>query len=159
MAIEKDTIIAETAWFNGQIARLDEAFIQWLKKDGRDVQNSERKITKQEGISGEYTTSENELIVDNVLKITLVPYGIWIIAAQGRIDIVGPSGSEKLVYLKKGDSATVGEMSSVFYHSKNVHHQFNNIAEDGWYWYDDNGIRKMIKLRKKVFVSLLGRLQ
>jgi hypothetical protein len=159
MVAEKDTIIAEITWFNAQIARLDEMFIQWLKEDGRDVQNSERKITKQEEMSGEYTTSEYELIVDNALKITLVPYGIWIVAAQGRIDIVGPSGSEKLVYLKKGGPATVVEISSGSYPGKNVHRQFNTIDEDGWYWYDDSIIRKATKLGKEVFLYLLGRVQ
>lgn len=157
MVVLKDKVDTEIAWFNAQLADLNTAFIRWLKEDGHDVQDSKHEITKQEEPNGEYTTYEYTLIIDKALKITLVPYGIRIVAAKGRIDVVGPSGSEKLLYLNKEDPVT--ETSSGSPHGKSVHYIFNNIEEDGWYWYDDSGIRKMFKVTKEVAIALLRSVQ
>jgi hypothetical protein len=158
MTAVKDTIRPEIAWFNAQIADLNTTFVKWLEEDGHDVKNSEKKITNREGPSGEYATSEYTLIIDDALKITLVPYGIWIVAAKGRVDILGPFGSEKLLYLNKEGPVTVRKPSAGSYHEKGVYYDFNDIDENGWYWLDDSGLRKMVKVTKEVVPALLGRL-
>ena len=80
-------------------------------------------------------------------------------AARGRVDISGPSGSEKLIYLSGGGPVTTIEMKSGSRLEKTVHQQFNGIDEEGWYWYDDSTIRKMIKLSKEILEYLIGRIQ
>lgn len=135
MAVVDTEILAEIAWFNGQFVHLKDTFVSWIKEEGHEVDISEEKILKKEELSGQYSTFRYTIIIDKNIKLCLVPYGIWIVAAKGRVDISGPSGSEKLIYL------------------------FNNIDEEGWYWYDDSTIRKTVKLSKELLVYLIGRLQ
>lgn len=150
---------AEITWFNGQISYLKNTFATWLKEEGHNVDVSEEKIVNNEESSGQYDTFRYTITIDEKIKLCLVPYGIWIVAARGRVDILGPSGSEKLIYLYKGGPAVTIEMQSGSHVEKTTHQQFENIDEEGWYWYDDSTIRKMTKLSKEIFKYIIGRLQ
>ena len=154
-----DAAILEVEWFNGQLVHLKDTLAAWIQEAGHEVDVSEEKIEKKEEISGTYSTFKYVLTIDKKLKICLVPCGIWIIGARGRIDILGPSGYEKLVYLCKGGPVAAIEIKSSNYFEKSTHKQFNDIDEAGWYWYDDSTIRKMIKLSKETFEYLIGRIQ
>jgi hypothetical protein len=159
MAVTDTKILAEITWFNEQLSHLKDTFVAWLKEDGHTVDVVEEKIDNNEGPSGQYKTSKYTMVIDSKIKVCLVPYGIWIVAARGRVDISGPSGSEKLVYLYRGGPAVTIEMKSGNCSEKTTRQQFNNIDEEGWYWYDDSTIRKMIKLSKETFEYLTGRIQ
>ena len=143
MTLTKDEVLAEISWYNEQLVYLKDTFVSWMEEEGRKVDVSEEKIMNTEGLSGQYSTIKYTLIFDKNMKLCLIPYGIWIVAARGRVDISGPSGSEKLIYLYKGGPVT----------------QFDDINEEGWHWFDDSTIRKMEKLSKEIFGYLIGRLQ
>jgi len=159
MTLTKEEILAEISWFNEQLAYLRNTFAAWLKEEGHEIDISEEKIRNTEGLSGQYDTFKYTFVVDKTMKFCIIPYGIWIIAARGRIDISGPSGSEKLIYHYKGGPSSTVEIKSVGRCEKLTRKQFDNIDEEGWYWYDDSTIRKMIKLSKETLVYLMGRLQ
>jgi hypothetical protein len=159
MAVTDTKILAEIAWFNEQIRHLKDIFVAWIKEDGHETDVFEENVVNNESLSGQYNTFKYTIVIDNKIKLYLEPYGIWIVAAKGRVNISGPSGSEKLVYLYKGGPATTIEIASGNHSEKTPHQQFNNIDEEGWYWYDDSAIRKMIKLSKEVFEYIIGRLR
>jgi hypothetical protein len=159
MIVSDTKILDEITWFNGQLVHLKDTLITWMKEGGHEVDVSEEKIDNREELSGTYSTFKYTIIIDKKIKMYLVPYGIWIVAARGRIDISGPSGFEKLVYLYKGGPANTIEIESGSYSDKTTHQSFNNIDDEGWYWYDDSTIRKMIKLSKETFEYLIGRIQ
>jgi hypothetical protein len=139
MAVIDTGILAEITWFNGQLVHLKDTFVTWIREEGHEIDVFEENITNNEGLSGKYNTFRYTLILDKTIKFCIVPYGIWIVAAKGRVDISGPSGSEKLLYLQKDAPVTT--------------------EEEGWYWYDDSTIRKTVKLSRELFDYLLGRLQ
>jgi hypothetical protein len=159
MVVKDTKILAEIDWFNKELFYLKDTFVAWIEADGHKVEINEEKIVNNEGPSGQYDTFKYAIAIDGKIKLCLVPYGIWIVAARGRVDISGPSGSEKLVYLNKGGPVTRIEIGTGNYSENTTHRQFNNIDEDGWYWYDDSTIRKMIKLSKEIFGYLIGRVQ
>ena len=160
MAVIDTNILAEITWFNGQLVYLKDTFVTWIREEGYEVEVLEENITITEALSGEYDTFKYTLILDKTIKICIVPYGIWIVAAKGRIDIFGPSGSEKLVYLQKDGPVTTIEMKAGNYSEKSTQRHFNNIIEEeGWYWYDDSIIRKTVKLSKELCGYLLDRVQ
>jgi hypothetical protein len=159
MTVTDDKVLAEIAWFNRQLLYLKDTFIAWLKEESHDVDVSEENIVNNEQPSGPYNTFKYTITIDKKINLCLVPYGIWIVAAKGRVDISGPSGFEKLVYLSRGGPVTSFEITSGNYSEKTTHQHFNNIDEEGWYWYDDSTIRKMIKLSKEILVYLIDRIQ
>jgi hypothetical protein len=159
MAVTDAEILAEITWFNGQILHLKDTFVTWLKEDGHNVDVSEESIVNNEGPSGQYNTFKYTMTIDKRINLCLAPYGIWIVAARGRVDISGPAGSEKLIYLHKGGPVTTIEITSGNHPEKTTHQQFDNIDEEGWYWYDDSTIQRAIKLSKELFGYLMGRLQ
>jgi len=159
MAVVDTNIREEITWFNEQLVSLKDTFVAWIREDGHEVDVSEEKITNNEGLSGKYETYRYTIILDKTIKISIVPYAIWIVAAKGRIDIYGPSGSEKFLYLLKGGPATTIEIKSGNYSEKSTHSYYNNIEEEGWYWFDDSTIQKMEKLSKELFRYLVDRLQ
>ncbi|MDR2476345.1 MAG: hypothetical protein LBD18_00985 [Treponema sp.] len=159
MAVSKAQILDEIKWFNEQLVYLRDTFITWIKEGGHEVDVLEEKINNKEELSGTYSTFKYIMTIDKSIKIILVPYGIWIVAARGRIDISGPSGIEKLIYLYKDGPVSTTEIKSGSFSEKTARHLFNNIDEEGWYWYDDSIIRKMIKISKETFEYLIGRIQ
>ena len=159
MALANTKINDEISWFNGQLADLKNTFVTWIKEEGHEIDVSEESITNNEGLSGPYSTFKYNLVIDKNLKLCIKPYGIWIIAAKGRVDISGPAGYEKLIYLYKDGPATTTEIEMANSSKKTTLLDFDNIDEEGWYWYDNSTIRKMAKLSKDVFKYIIGRLQ
>jgi hypothetical protein len=139
---KKDDVSARIKRFNKRISSLKDDLTLWLAEYGYEVQVAEKPIVNNEKMSGKYRTFEYSITINKELTLNLVPYGIWIVGAKGRVDVYGPSGSEKLVYILKGS------MDSIF-----------GKIDDGWYWCDDSMERKLTKLSKNTFMDLIDRLQ
>jgi hypothetical protein len=152
-------ILNEITRFNDQLVHLNDSFVSWIQEGGHKVDVLKEDIVKNEELSGQYNTFKYLITLDNKLKLQLIPYGIWIVAAKGRVDVYGPSGYEKLVYLYKGDPVSTIEMKTENHYEKTTHKYFDNIDDEGWYWYDDSTIRKMTKLSKEVADYLVSRVQ
>ena len=128
--------------------------------DRHNVELQTTSITNREELSGSYQTTQYEIVVDGDLELSLLPYGIWLIGAHGRIDIKGPSGTEKLIYLKQGAPALRVDVSSGGRQiESHTHSTFQNVEEEGWYWYDDSSYRRVAKLNREVVEAILERVQ
>lgn len=151
MPTTKDDIDREISWFNKELDKVQAEFSRLLREVGHTVESEATSITNTEGPSGSYQTTRYDIVVDGDLELSLLPFGIWLIGIHGRIDIKGPSGTEKLIYLEEAgpplrvDSATK--------------RAFQKIEEDGWYWYDDSSYRRVAKLNKEVVEAILERVQ
>ena len=160
MPTTKADIDREISWFNEQLDKVQAEFSRLLREAGHTVEVGSTSTTNQEELSGTYETTRYHIVVDGDLELTLHPYGIWLIGAHGRIDVKGPSGTEKLIYLKRGGSALRVEISSG---GKSIESEsrsmFQNIEEDGWYWYDDSSYRTVAKLSREVVEAILERVQ
>lgn len=161
MAVSKESIESEIKWYNNEVSLIKEKFITWLKELGHVVEVTEQEVTNNEELSGPYKTSQYHLQIDRDLHISLKPYGIWLVGARGRIELLGPSGREKLVYFYVGGPATTIEIQDCTGKTidKSIHRCFENVDEDTWYWYDDSSYRKVAKFTKDVIEPLLERLQ
>ena len=161
MAVAKSVIDAEIKWYNEQITLVKDNIVKRLKELGHTVEIKDINIKRKEELSGTYDTHQFDLIIDNDLKISLIPYGIWIVGAKGRIEINGPAGSEKLVYFLKGGPAISTEIKneSGTHVEKQTHKYFNNVDDEDWYWYDDSSYRKVTKFTKEIVDPLLETIQ
>lgn len=160
MPATKTDIDRETSWFNQEIDKVQAEFTRLLRALGHTVEVDSSSTTNQEGLSGSYQTTRYDIEVDGDLELTLLPYGIWLVGAHGRIDVKGPSGTEKLIYLKPGGPAVRVEVSSGGRDlESHTHSTFQNVDEEGWCWYDDSSYRRVAKLNKEVVEAILERVQ
>ncbi len=146
-------------WYNNEVVIVQENFRRWLADLGYEVTVEEQVIEKNEELSGAYTTKRFDFTLGEGFKVSLIPYAIWIIGAKGRIDISGPSGTEKLLYFFTGGpgmSMKIHDGNSV---EKSSYRYFEDVDEDAWYWYDDSSYRKVAKFSKEIVIPLLERLQ
>ncbi len=161
MAVTNKDIESEIRWYNQELEEILKTFKYWLIELGYEVEKSgEKLLERTEELSGTYTTKQIDLLIDNEMKISFVPYGIWLIGAKGRIDIVGPAGKEKLVYFKAGGPGiSVTEGTRLKKDTRVSRHQiFQNIKTDGWYWYDDSTYRRAEEFSKETVVQIMERI-
>lgn len=160
MPTTKDDIDREIVWFNKELDRVQAEFIRLLREGGHTVESEATSITNTEGPSGSYQTTRYDIVVDGDVQLSLLPFGIWLIGLHGRIDIKGPSGTEKLIYLEKaGPPLRVGSASGGTETQSATKRAFQKIDDDGWYWYDDSSYRRVAKLNEEVVEAILERVQ
>lgn len=161
MTVPRDRIEQEITWFNQEVEKFKNSLLSWLQELGHTVVTSEAETTISEELSGPYITKQYNLQIDQDLKICIKPFGIWLIGAKGRIDISGPSGSEKFIFFSASRSGMTTEIkdSNGNVIERRSHNFFQNIDEENWYWYDDSSYRKVSKFSKEIVESLLERLQ
>lgn len=161
MAVPREAIENEISWFNQQVQTFKNHFSEWLNELGHTVDISEDELTKVEEQSGPYKVNQYIFQIDKELKISIKPFGIWIIGAKGRIDVSGPSGSEKFIFLSVSDLGMASEIkhSNGRVNGHGSHRLFKNVDEDNWYWYDDSSYRQVSKFSKEIIEPLLERLQ
>ncbi len=145
-------------WFNEQLFRVKYDFVRWLEELGHTVNVSEKRIEKVEAASGEYHTWMFDCSVDGVFVISIIPEGIWIIGAGGRIDFRGPSGIERLLYLFGEKASDEYRAEAVCREGRDVSRLLGGVYEDGWYWYHDSSFRDVSKFSKETISPLLERL-
>lgn len=160
MPATKDEIDREISWFNDEVSGVQAEFTRLLREQGHTVEVASTATTNQEELSGVYHTTRYELLIDGEFAVSLIPYGIWLIGAHGRVDVRGPSGTEKLIYIEPGDT-TVRVDTSVggARIESSTRSMFQRIEEAGWYWYDDSSYRRVSKLNSDVVEAILERVQ
>lgn len=161
MSDSKEKVKQEISWYNNEVEKFKSLLSQWLEELNYKVQITSSQVTKHEELSGQYETKEYQFTIDESLKISIKPFGIWLIGAKGRIDVAGPSGSEKFIYLTGGGTNTQTQIRDsndnvIESSSKRL---FTNVDKDDWYWYDDSSYRKVSKFSKEIVEPLLERLQ
>ena len=161
MSDSKEKVKQEISWYNNEVEKFKCLLSQWLEELNYKVQITSRQVTKHEELSGQYETEEYQFTIDESLKISIKPFGIWLIGAKGRIDVSGPSGTEKFIYLTGGGTNTQTQIRDskdnvIESSSKRL---FTNVDKDDWYWYDDSSYRKVSKFSKEIVEPLLERLQ
>lgn len=161
MNVTREKIEQKISWFNQEAEQFKSLLCTWIQELGYEVDVSEEEITKVEEISGSYKIKQYNLMIDHGLKIDIKPFGIWLIGAGGRIDVSGPSGAEKFVYLSADEPGIAKEIkdSSGRVVERTERSFFKNVDEENWYWYDDSSYRKISKLSKEIVEPLLERLQ
>lgn len=161
MSVSREEIDQKIYWFNQEVERFKALLCTWIQESGHEVEMFEEEVTKVEELSGPYNVKQYTLLIDRDIRISIKPFGIWLIGAKGRIDVSGPSGSEKFVFLSIGGPgvATEAKNSSGRVIEKAGRSVFKNVDEENWYWYDDSSYRNVSKFSKEIVEPLLERLQ
>ena len=128
----------------------------WLKTEQFIIKKE--KIEISEKIAGSYKI-ESLIVLDNENnKIAeLRPVGAWIIAAEGRVDIIGKLNKENLVYLiSEGPHLTIIEEAKNSKTAKSSRPLFRGIEGNGWYWIESKRPGRARLLDKNLFIDLMS---
>jgi hypothetical protein len=156
MMKEKNLVRIEL--FNKRIDALYKQVCGWLEEKNIEFDKKESGLTLTEAPSGPYETKRLDVFTkDNEKLFSIVPIGIWIIGAEGRVELAGDSGEESLVYLSAGEPSNItkeieGEKENI------IHRKLNGSIKEGWHWLDEQIIGKKPLLTKDIFFALLERI-
>lgn len=144
--------------FNKRLEMLYDQICKWLDELQIEYTRQEQEISLTEQKNITYTTKRLDVFIkggENLFSI--VPYGVWIIGAEGRVELEGDSGSESLVYhLEKEPSLLINEIESE--KDKIIREKLNGPRQEGWHWVDDRIIGKKPLLTKDIFMALLEKI-
>jgi hypothetical protein len=153
----KEKKLAKIELFNKRIDALYKQICGWLEEENVDFGKKESGITLTEAPSGPYETKRLDVFTkDNEKLFSLVPYGIWIIGAEGRVELEGDSGGESLVYLSAGGPSN--KMKEIEGEKENIIRTLNGSIKEGWHWLDEQIIGKKPLFTKDIFFALLERI-
>ncbi len=141
--------------FNTRLDALYRQVCGWLDEESIAFTSSESLITLDDGPTGAYETKRLDIFIQNNERLfSIIPYGIMIIGAEGRVELSGESGEESLVYIHEEEPSAITEKSASE-KEKLFGRLFKNSREEGWHWVDDKIIGKKPLLTKNVFLALL----
>lgn len=154
----KEDHLKKVEIFNSRLAALFEQICRWLDEEQVEYGKDEKEITLTEQKDRTYTSKRLDVFAKGGEKLfSVVPYGVWIIGAEGRVELEGDSGTESFVYiLKKEPSITIkeneGEKENI------IHRKLNGSHQQGWHWLDERITGKKPLLTKDIFTALLERI-
>jgi len=106
----------------------------WLKDEAR-VEQQEIEVTEK--FTGTYTAPVLSISTQTGEKLAEIkPRGVYIILAEGIIDVEGEFGHENITYMVDGgpDSYKANPQNPVQILTEK---RFKEIDDDGWYWIED----------------------
>ena len=144
--------------FNKRVEDLYAQVCGWLEEEKIEFNKKESGLTLTEGRSGPYTAKRLDIFTkDNERLFSLVPYGIWVIGAEGRVELEGDSGIESLIYLLEEDSSSMAKEKRS--EKENIlRHKLNGPIEEGWHWLDERITGKKPLFTRDIFLALLERI-
>lgn len=141
------------------IARVNTLYSEvgsWLENEPFSTRKETIEINEK--LAGKYeieslTISDNE----GILIAELRPIGAWIIAAEGRVDIIGKSDNENLVYIvSDGPHVTMQEKTENQKIQRSSRPIFKGIEGSGWYWIESKRLGRARLLDKNLFIDLMS---
>jgi len=126
----------------------------WVKDTSLKMEQQEHSVVEE--LYGSYNVPQLEVRRgDGAHVALLVPIGASVIAAEGRIEIVGTRDRQPLVYFAGGGphvNVTIGGGPSPVQTSRRV---FKDVTSEGWYWPEDVRLGRARPLDATLFKDLL----
>ncbi len=142
--------------FNKRVEALFDQICGWLDEEQVDYKKNVTEITLTEHTDSSYTTKQLDILTqDNEKLFAIVPYGIRIIGAEGRVEIKGDSGEESFVYHPAAPDTDSKESAG---EKESILKKLNGFSKEGWHWVDDRITGKKPLLTKEIFLPLLERI-
>lgn len=139
--------------FNHRLDALYTDVSSWCEEVGLQT-SVEEKINTEER-SGSYETKKLHIIKATKKIATLNPMGIWVIGADGRVDLETDAGKEILVYWREGGCNFRSEISIDDKVIDNSSKKLFADTTEGWHWMDDRILGKTPLLDKEIFFKVL----
>ncbi|TYT74473.1 hypothetical protein [Desulfobotulus mexicanus] len=127
----------------------------WLSPYGLSILQEEIEIAEE--ASGTYKA--NKFIIQddkNETIASIIPVGAWVIAANGRVDLIGKLDKVIIVNLEKDGLLQSPSVKAGDYQDTATKQFYKGIKQAGWYWIEDKRRGKAHLLDKELFFELLS---
>jgi len=121
-----------------------------LKTSRTEVEINEKRSGKYKAQALVISDKGNNIIAE------LKPIAAWVIAAKGRIDLVGKFSSEILVLLDKGGPVFTTKIMVGDHMEKREKKLLKGVEKDGWYWLEDRKGKNAQLLDKELLDELIS---
>lgn len=96
---------------NNWLSRIDDLYRDienWAKSDGSLRVEKIRSLTMREELMERFSVPEKEVLIldvyrNNIIDISVVPSGLWVVGAFGRVDIIGREAKRVLLGKREGE--------------------------------------------------------
>lgn len=143
--------------YNEMLQSLYENVIGWLKEADIPCSHLFENQTLSEAQLGSYVANKFIIKRNSDILAKFIPVGILIIGSEGRVDLVGKSGKEILVYFSEGGPEMTTGMA-VGDRAEERTEKIYGQKREGWHWIDDRIIGKQPEFTKDIFLALLERI-
>jgi hypothetical protein len=146
-----------------QIILTPEAYVQCVRSLLDEVGGwcAARSLTTQEGVVRlreedvpEYEAPSLFISKDGVPKAKIVPIGLNILGAQGRVDLSGRVTRQPLLYRIGKGAASSTQSDTKGKTGTSSPRWLSDVERDGWYWIEGNILRPKL-VDESLFVDLL----
>jgi len=129
---------------------------EWMSEEPGVTFSEDEKTRLNEEYTGPYKAPILKVARKQRPFLTFVPKGAYVVGAMGRVEALGPLGSETLVWVEEGGPAIAFRQSAggdvEVLHGRPL---FPGVSQ-GWAWVD-NSRRRLVHLDRKVFLSKVVR--
>lgn len=140
--------------FGRRVLALYDRVEEWLNGTSLKPRRVEHSV--REELYGRYNIPQLELeSADGADVASLVPMGAEVIAAEGRVELVGTRDRQPLLYFAAGGpqiNVTVGGGKQPVHVS---HRVFRDVTSEGWYWLEDVRLGRARLLDGALFKDLI----
>lgn len=140
--------------FGRRVLALYDRVEEWLNGTSLKPRRVEHSV--REELYGRYNIPQLELeSVDGADVTSLVPMGAEVIAAEGRVELVGTRDRQPLLYFAAGGpqiNVNVGGGTQPVHVS---HRVFRDVTSEGWYWLEDVRLGRARLLDGALFKDLI----
>ena len=126
----------------------------WCQAKG--IQSKRNSTQLNEEAYGSYQAETLQLFTKAGEKLAeFVPAGASIIAAKGRIDLVGTIDSVILVDWEKGGPSITTLVDDGATKHNSTQPIYRNVGDAGWYWVESRKLSRAYRFDERLFIDLL----
>lgn len=142
----------EIARYERRLEELYDSVIAWVREEVPDAEVSDTTpVELNEQATGPYKVKSLEIAMPGRVPIRLVPRGIFVLGARGRVDVRSRLGREILYWVDYGgvSDSTSSAVSSDSTLDRITRPVYPDV-EEGWAWGDESR-RRLVHLDENVF--------
>ena len=152
MSKTEEAILQE---YRQHVASLYDSVRAWAQKASLSI--DEREIELFEEAAGKYMLTALILRDEKSRQLAEIrPIAAWVLAAKGRVDLIGQFAQEILVYLEQGGPVITIARNPGNGGEQTTRPLYKGIAQAGWYWMENTRLKKAHALNQEVFFDLLA---
>jgi len=138
---------------NQYLSRLSDLYASvtaWVRAAEPGAQFTRPRVELAEELTGQYSVESLEIARPGKIAVRLIPRGIFMVGAHGRVDARSRLGREILVWIERGGAHIHIQADEGGKMLEHVMHPLYSEVEEGWAWENEQAL-SLLHLTEEVF--------